>query len=154
MSSPHVTSPPAVDQRLSGNPPNTPTRHVLRALTRLLNPLILRFAGSAHFPLFAQIHHRGRRSGRAYTTPVGARRTDGGFVVPLTFGEGADWFRNVSASGGCVIRWKGADYPVVAPQVITWAAAKPAFYPVERALVPVIGIKQFARLRLASVDRR
>jgi hypothetical protein len=51
----------------------------------------------------AVIHHQGRRSGRQYATPTSARPTRDGFVVPMTFGEGADWVRNVQAAGGCVI---------------------------------------------------
>jgi deazaflavin-dependent oxidoreductase (nitroreductase family) len=116
---------------------------------RLLNPLMRSLAGSRSLPLFAVIQHRGRRSGRVYATPVGARPTADGFVVPLTFGAGADWFRNVQAGGGCVIRWKGAEYAVVDPEVVDWATARPAFYPVERVLMPLIGIEQFVRLRHA-----
>ncbi len=124
----------------------------LRAGTWLFNPLILALAGSRRLPLFAVVHHSGRRSGRSYTTPVGARRTADGFVIPLTFGEGADWFRNVQAAGACVIRWKGADYPVIEPTVVDWATARPVFYPIERVLVPLIGIEQFVRMRNAPAS--
>ena len=106
-------------------------------------------AGSRRLPLFAVIHHRGRRSGRSYATPVAARRTADGFVVPMTFGPQADWVQNVRTARGCVIRWHGADYPVVEPKVIDWAAARSAFSPIERALVPLFGIEQFVRLRHA-----
>ncbi len=119
---------------------------------RLLNPLTLALAGSQRLPLIAVIQHRGRRSGRSYATPVGARPTADGFVVPLTFGERTDWFRNVRAAGGCVIRWNGAEYPVVEPEVVDWATARSACYPVERLLMPLIGIKQFVRLRHAPAS--
>src|SRR5258708_19419373 len=88
-------------------------RSSLRVGTRLFNPLTLALAGSRRLPLFAVVHHRGRRSGRSYTTPVGARRTADGFVIPLTFGERADWFRNVQAAGACGIRWRSVDAPVL-----------------------------------------
>jgi deazaflavin-dependent oxidoreductase (nitroreductase family) len=125
------------------------TRTMLRLGTRLLNPLILSFAGSRLLPAFAVIYHRGRRSGRAYSTPLGARPIADGFVIPLTFGKQADWFRNVQAAGGCVIRWKGSDYRLVEPEVVDWATARPAFYPLERVVIPVIGIEHFVRLRNA-----
>jgi F420H(2)-dependent quinone reductase len=131
---------------------NRAAHALLRAGTRRLNPLMLSLAGSRRLPTFAVIHHRGRRSGRSYTTPVGARPTVDGFVIPLTFGERAEWFRNVQAAGGCVIRWKGVDYPVIDPEVVDWASARSAFYPVERVLMPVIGIEQFVRLRHAPAD--
>src|SRR5258708_24319038 len=99
----------------------------LRVGTRLFNPLTLALAGSRRLPLFAVVHHRGRRSGRSYTTPVGARRTADGFVIPLTFGDRADWFRNVRAAGAGVIPWRGADYPGVGPEPADLATARPAF---------------------------
>jgi deazaflavin-dependent oxidoreductase (nitroreductase family) len=117
--------------------------------TRLFNPLTLKLAGSQRLPLLAVIYHRGRRSGRPYATPTAARPTADGFVIPLTFGERSDWFRNVRAAGGCVIRWKGVAYAVVEPEVVNWAAARSAFTPVKRALLRLIGIERFVRLRHA-----
>jgi deazaflavin-dependent oxidoreductase (nitroreductase family) len=126
-------------------------RPLMGRLTRFLNPLILGRAGKRPSS-FAVIQHRGRRSGRTYTTPVSARPTADGFMVPLTFGEGADWFQNVRAAGGCVIRWKGAEYTVTAPEVVDRATARSAFSPVERTFLPLIGIEQFVRLRRAPTS--
>ena len=127
-------------------------KNVLRLGTRLLNPLILSLAGSRLLPVFAVIHHRGRRSGRSYSTPLGARPTADGFIIPLTFGKQADWFRNVQAEGGCEIRWKGADYPLIEPELVDWPTAQSAFYPLERVLIPIIGIEHFVRLRNAPTS--
>jgi deazaflavin-dependent oxidoreductase (nitroreductase family) len=129
----------------------TGVRHALIYTgTRVFNPLIRRFAGSRAFPPFALTRHRGRRSGQAYATPVGARPTPYGFVIPLTFGERADWFRNVQAAGECVIRWRGREYPVVEPTVIDWSSARSAFSLIERIAIPLLGITQFVRLRHAQ----
>src|SRR6266516_3538084 len=125
---------------------------LLRAGVRHLNPFMLSLAGSRRLPMFAVIYHRGRRSGHSYTTPLGARPTADGFVIPLTFGERADWFRNVQAAGGCVIRWKGANYPLIDPEVVDWATVRSAFYLLERVVVPLIGIEQFVRLRHAPAS--
>jgi deazaflavin-dependent oxidoreductase (nitroreductase family) len=122
---------------------------LLRVGVRYLNPLMLSLAGSPRLPMLAVIYHCGRRSGRSYATPVGARPTADGFVIPLTFGEQANWFRNVQAAGGCVIRWKGVNYAVIEPVVVDWATARSAFYPVERVVMPLIGVEQFVRLRHA-----
>ncbi len=130
----------------------SPAAHaLLRVGTRHLNPLMLSLAESGLL-VFGIIHHRGRRSGRSYTTPVVARPTAEGFVIPLTFGERADWFRNVQAAGGCMIRWKGVNYPVIEPVVVDWATVRSAFSPIERVMVPLIGIEQFVRLRHASAS--
>lgn len=49
-------------------------------------------------PGFGVISHRGRRSGRAYTTPVNVFRTAEGYAVALTYGAESDWVKNVEAA--------------------------------------------------------
>jgi deazaflavin-dependent oxidoreductase (nitroreductase family) len=119
-------------------------------MTKLLNPLILKLAGRHHFGMAAQIHHTGRRSGRPYVTPAGARRSGETIVVPLTFGNQSDWVRNVRAAGGCSIRLQGETYRATQPEFLTWQEAKPllrsAFSPFERASFRMLGIRQFLRL--------
>lgn len=129
-------------------------RATIAVAARLLDPLMRRLAGRRYVRIFALVQHRGRRSGRVYTTPVSARPTADGFIIPLTFGQGADWFRNIQAAGGCVIRWNGADYALIEPEVVTWATARTESHPVERVLVPVIGIEHFVRLHHAPRIRR
>ena len=82
------------------------------------NPLLARFAGSKYLPLWALISHRGRRSGRIYSTPIAARRVADGFVIPLAFGETSDWCRNVLASGRAEIRWKDRVYLLENPVLV------------------------------------
>ncbi len=131
---------------------NRAAHALLRVGIRHLNPLMLSLAGSPRLPMLAVMYHRGRRSGRSYATPLGARPGANGFVIPITFGEQANWFRNVQAAGGCVIRWKGANYPLIDPEVIDWATARSACSPIERILMPVIGIEQFVLLRHAPAS--
>jgi deazaflavin-dependent oxidoreductase (nitroreductase family) len=126
---------------------NRAAQATLRFGTKRLNPLMMSLAGSRRLPMLAVIHHRGRRSGRSYTTPLAARPTADGFVIPLTFGEQADWFRNVQAAGGCMVRWKDVNYPLIEPQVVDFTTVRASFYPAERVLIPVIGIEHFVRLR-------
>jgi deazaflavin-dependent oxidoreductase (nitroreductase family) len=126
-------------------------RPALGAATRLLNPIILKLAGKRYVRVYAVIEHRGRRSGRTYTTPVAARRTSDGFMVPMAFGEQADWFRNVLAAGECVIRWNGLAYHVIEPELVDWATARLALGRVERMVAPLFA-RQFVRLRLAPAD--
>ncbi len=156
MSSTQTTSSPSHGDRAEGDLPGTSQgargirRAALSAGTRIFNPLILRLAGSRVLPFYAVVQHRGRRSGRSYATPVAVQPTADGFVIPLAFGERADWFRNVRAAGGCVIRWNGAEYVVIEPTVVDWATARSVFTPLQRALVPVFGAKRFVRLRRAA----
>ena len=125
---------------------------LLRLGTRHLNPFMLSLARSGRVPMVAVIHHRGRRSGRAYTTPLAARKTPDGFVIPLTFGKQANWFQNIQAAGGCTIQWKGATYQVTEPVVVDWKSVRASFYPAERILVPLIGIEHFVQLRQAPAN--
>ena len=125
---------------------------MIARIARRLNPIMLGRARNRRVRFYAVVQHTGRRSGRTYTTPVSARATPDGFVVPMTFGEQADWFRNVQAAGRCVIRWNGVDYPVVEPEIVDWSIARSAFSPVERMLVPLMGIHQFVRLRHAQAN--
>lgn len=133
--------------------PSAFVRHVMRPMTRALNPLILRLAGRRHVHAAAQIRHRGRKSGTLYSTPVSARRIGDQFLIPLTFGTGSDWARNVSAAGSCEIRWRGEDHALAAPEVVKATDIKPlmraAFRPYERAMFKALGITHIMRLRTA-----
>ena len=122
--------------------------------SRLLNPVMAKLAGKRHVRQFAVLQHRGRRSGRVYETPVVARRTSDGFVVPLPFGEKTDWYRNLLAAGEGMILWNGMAYHVVEPQLVEWAAARPDFHRLERLAVPLLGIQRFVRLRYVPAGER
>jgi hypothetical protein len=77
---------------------------------------------------------------------VAARRDEQGFVVALAFGAHVDWYRNMVAAGGGVIRWRAADYPVAAPQHIPPADALPAFLPIQRFFLRLARIDGYVRL--------
>jgi deazaflavin-dependent oxidoreductase (nitroreductase family) len=125
------------------------TRRLVRSVARFVNPVVLLIAGRRWNPVVGILHHRGRRSGRAYATPLGMRPLGDTFVIPRTFGEDAAWYRNVLAAGGCVVTYRGTDYTLVEPEVIDYAAAAPAFPRYERLQFRLIGINQYLRLRLA-----
>ena len=73
--------------------PSLIVKIVMRPMTKMLNPLIVKLAGRRHFHMAAQIRHVGRRSKRTYTTPVSARRSGDMIVIALTFGNQSDWLR-------------------------------------------------------------
>jgi len=127
---------------------------VVRLLAPIFNRPVLLIAGTRFLPFWALIRHRGRRSGRVYTTPVAARRTADGFAIPLAFGELADWCRNTLANGGCVIRWSGSDYPVRDPVVVDAEAALAAFRPLERRILRRVGIRKVMLVRGSSREAR
>lgn len=114
------------------------------------NRLIVALAGSRRLRSFAIIYHQGRRSGRAYATPTSARPIASGFIIPLTFGEGSQWYQNVRAAGKFTIRWNGGDYTVVDPVIVEMEAARSAFSRIEQALLPLLGIERFVLVRFAA----
>ena len=124
-------------------------RAVVRRVARLVNPLVMRVAGRRWMPVLGVLHHRGRRSGRTYATPLGMRPFGDGFVMPRTFGERAGWYRNVLAAGWCVVTYRGRDYPLVGPEVIDYAAAAPAFPRYERLQFRLVGINEYLRMHRA-----
>ncbi len=147
IETPATATPPAVA-------PSRFVRLVIRPLTKVLNPRMVKRAGQPGFEGAAQIHHVGRRSGRPYVTPVGARLAGEVFVIPLTFGNQSDWVRNVRAAGRCTIRLDGVGYEAVRPEFMGTAEARQmvrSVYPAGmRAAFRVLGIRQFMLLRLAG----
>jgi deazaflavin-dependent oxidoreductase (nitroreductase family) len=119
---------------------------VTRSLARGTAPLTRPLAGRRFFPLWAVVHHRGRRSGRSYAVPVAIRASAATFTIPLPWGEETQWLRNVVAANGCQIRWRGGDHAVATPRLIGFEEAADAFNPALRAVLRAAGIRHFVRL--------
>ena len=124
-------------------------RRLIRRVARLVNPLVLAVAGRRWMPIVGILHHRGRRSGRAYATPLGMRPLGEGFVIPRTFGEHSAWCHNMRAAGGAVVTWGGGDHTLFQPQLVDAATAMPAFPRYERWLLGLLGIDEFVLLHRA-----
>jgi len=115
--------------------------------TPILNRLVTRIAGKRYVPLYVLLRHRGRRSGREYATPVVGMRVPGGFVIPMAFGEGADWYRNIVASGGATIRKDGAEHHLAEPAAIDPDSADSPFPGWQRPVFRALGIRRFLFLK-------
>jgi deazaflavin-dependent oxidoreductase (nitroreductase family) len=85
-------------------------RHVTNPVQRL-------WAGRA--PSMGILEHTGRRSGRAYRTPLTMFSTDDGVAILLTYGPDRDWLKNITAAGGGRIRRRGRTSAVRDPRVVT-----------------------------------
>lgn len=121
----------------------------LAPVFKALRPVMRKVAGTSAFPFWAVIEHRGRRSGRTFRTPVVARRTPDGFVIPLAFGTDVDWCRNVLASGCATLRWSGASHEVSSPEIVDHAAATPAFKGLAAVWLRSADVHSFLRIRAA-----
>jgi deazaflavin-dependent oxidoreductase (nitroreductase family) len=103
----------------------------------------LRVAG--YLPGFAIVSHVGRKSGRPYRTPVNAFRTDGGYIIALTYGAQSDWVKNVLAAGSCELQTRGGQVCLFDPIIVTddskdWAPL------LVRLILGLIDAPQYMRL--------
>lgn len=122
------------------------TKDAIRVFNkRVLNPAMLTVAGRRHW-YAAALHHTGRTTGRAYTTPVVAVPVEGGYVIPLPYGEDVDWLKNVLAKGGATLVFDGATHELVSPEVIDASAASPLLDPQHRRVWQRYRIEHFVRL--------
>ena len=115
----------------------------------LLNPLMIRLAGRKHW-YASVVEHTGRRSGRHYATHVVVERVPDGFVIPLPYGIGVDWLRNVVAAGRANIRTHGQSYAVVQPEIISAEAATPQLRSERRRTYDLFGVKNYLHVKPES----
>jgi deazaflavin-dependent oxidoreductase (nitroreductase family) len=113
-------------------------------LKHTLNRLTLRMARRGVGP-FSLVRHVGRKSGKTYETPHIIQPTAGGFMIELTYGDKVDWYRNVVAAGGCVLRYRGSDHTVTAIEPVDTATGLAAFSPLQRRLLTVLRRSHFVR---------
>ena len=104
-----------------------------RGIVRATEPVANALAGRRWFPLWAIVHHRGRRSGTEFATPVAVVPTtdEGLILVGLPWGITTNWALNVVAAKGATLTWKGREQRATTPRIITadeaGALAKPLF---------------------------
>jgi deazaflavin-dependent oxidoreductase (nitroreductase family) len=92
-------------------------RSIARFNRSFTNRLTSKVAG--YLPGFAIVSHVGRKSGRAYRTPVNAFRTDDGYIIALTYGAESDWVKNVLATGSCELQTRGRRERLYNPHIVT-----------------------------------
>ncbi|MEV6348257.1 hypothetical protein [Actinoplanes sp. NPDC051851] len=84
-------------------------------MTKYANPLLMSLA--RRLPPLVVLHHRGRRSGREFNSPVQAYRTQNGtFLVGLAYHRDANWALNMLAAGGGSMTRAGARYALSRPR--------------------------------------
>jgi deazaflavin-dependent oxidoreductase (nitroreductase family) len=86
----------------------------LSGLPKILNPRLTPLA--RRLPPLAVLHHRGRKSGRSYDTPVQCYRTKSGFLVGLAYDSNAQWAQNLLAAGTGGITRSGQRHAITRPR--------------------------------------
>jgi deazaflavin-dependent oxidoreductase (nitroreductase family) len=110
----------------------------------LTNPIARRIAGWA--PMFAIVYHRGRRSGRPYSTPINIFQTDDGFVIALTYGPDVDWVKNILRAGDAEVRHRSHQIRVVRPELIPTDVGIAAVPRLVRLILRMINVTEFLHL--------
>jgi len=122
--------------------PRSVARFNKRWTNWFLEPLARRSAG------FAVVHHLGRVSGRAYSTPVNAFGQGEVLTVTLSYGPSADWVRNVQANLGAADievakeRWLVIDVAIIGRSEAASALPLPV-----RVATRLLGIHDFLRIQ-------
>jgi deazaflavin-dependent oxidoreductase (nitroreductase family) len=118
-------------------------RSVARFNVKVTNRVTRPFAG--RLPGFGVVRHVGRKSGKAYETPVNLFHDGDRYVVALTYGSDSEWVKNVLAAGGCEVRTRGATVAVTDPVVFRDPDRKAASAPA-RWVLGGIDVTEFLSL--------
>jgi deazaflavin-dependent oxidoreductase (nitroreductase family) len=116
-----------------------------RVVTRYVNPVTRPVA--RRLPSFAILTHRGRKTGRAYRTPINVFRRGDHYFFFLTYGSDVQWVKNILATGNCSIETRGRVVELVEPELITDPELRPAPTHVRFVERRIAGVTQYLRMR-------
>ena len=89
--------------------------------------------------------HRGRRTGRAYRTPLAIFRRPGGYAIALTYGPGAEWVQNVLAAGDAMLERGSGRQRLTNPRLVRDPRRRPV-PPLVRIPLCLLGADAFLLL--------
>jgi deazaflavin-dependent oxidoreductase (nitroreductase family) len=118
------------------------------AVNRYVNPITRPVAKK--LPSFAVLTHRGRKTGRAYQTPINVFQRGSDYFFFLTYGSDVQWVKNVIANGSCSIETRGRVVELVEPELITDPELRPAPARVRFVERRIAGATQYLRMRASS----
>ena len=119
---------------------------------RILNPFAL-WLVARHPMYYGVLHHVGRHSGRTYSTPVVAKVTADGVIIPLPYGADTDWCRNVLAAGHGTLTLPGAEYAIESPTSVGADGAGPLVPAATARVWRWMGIEQYLRIEAHQCER-
>ena len=91
-------------------------RLLARINRRVVNPLQRHYAGV--IPGHGIVEHTGRRTGRAYRTPVLVFSAPEGFSMIVGYGLHSDWVQNLLAANGGGLQHRRRRYTLSKPQIL------------------------------------
>lgn len=125
------------------------SHRAFRRLLKTYNVLTRRFSGT-RVSTVGLLTHVGRRSGRNYQTSVGVTGYGDGFLLPLTYGPGTDWYRNINVAGSGTLTWKGRNFALEKPEIVSGPQPLRAWPIRSRIMLQLAGIDDFVWLHQRS----
>ena len=117
----------------------------------VINRLTSRNAGSAKSP-FAILRHVGRRSGKAFETPIMVAPLGEDFVLALTYGPKVDWYRNLQANGKGTLIWHGKAYTIEKLEPLDRSIGLSAHPLHERVILRMLNVQNFVRVKVSAPE--
>jgi deazaflavin-dependent oxidoreductase (nitroreductase family) len=115
----------------------------------VINPVMMTVAGREHW-YAGVVQHTGRRSGKAYSTPVVVEQVPDGVIIPLPYGTRVDWLRNVLHEGRATVQVHGHTLDVIDPAIITAEKAEPQLPPGHRRTLHRFKVDKYLELHTRS----
>ncbi len=72
------------------------------------------------------------------------------FIIPLTYGENTDWYKNLQAIGSIELQWQGVNYLVGKPELLEVSSAMKYFPLISRFLFWLDGLPAFVQVAILS----
>ncbi len=116
--------------------------------TRFVNPVTRLVAG--WLPGFGILQYRGRKTGKAYRTPMNVFRRGDHMVMALTYGPDVQWVKNILAAGEVTVRTMGRDVHLVEPELFT----DPTRREMPALIRPFLGFMRVTEFLRMRIDRR
>jgi deazaflavin-dependent oxidoreductase (nitroreductase family) len=117
-------------------------RWFLWLVTHTLNRVTSRVARTGHGP-FSLVRHVGRKSGKAYETPLILAVVPEGFIAELTYGDKVDWYRNTVAAGACVVINHRTEYTITRIEQCNSERGRAAYPTPFRQVLTALGRTEF-----------
>ncbi len=112
-------------------------------IRRAVNPFVLRLGlAGGRRSLWGVMTVAGRQSGVRRSNPVVPHMVGDTVLVPLSYGPGVQWVKNVLAAGGGTLRYRGRDWELVDPRLVPFGSAA--------ARLPARLARSYERMRVAA----
>jgi len=134
---------------MTAKPPRPPLAVIRPFTTHVFNPISRRFV--RWLPGFGILGYTGRKSGKAYRTPLNVFRHGDDWVFALTYGSDVQWVKNVLAAGEATLEKRRRKIRLVEPELIVDPERRLMPFGV-RQVLGVMRVSEFMRMRPVPLE--